>query len=274
MSPRSSTNTQYPPSPPQAPSSPPAVPVPAHTGTPTLDELIDMTEEGISRLSVGRLKAILSENHVNAGMILEKSELVARVGVLIETERQERERADAFRIQEELEEQWRREDREQERQWQREEEEKQTRAREELEREQARWREEHRTTVEEANDEDAHGRSTPLQTGEDYIMRPSTPPASSGAVPADSGLKTPGQTSKPAESTPKTARPAPPPLAAERSGLCVICTDEEANIVIVDCGHLAMCRNCSDLVMKSSRECPLCRTRIVTEKRLLRVFKS
>lgn len=38
--------------------------------------------------------------------------------------------------------------------------------------------------------------------------------------------------------------------------------------------HMAMCRGCSDLVMASSRECPLCRTRIVTEARLLRIFKT
>lgn len=63
-------------------------------------------------------------------------------------------------------------------------------------------------------------------------------------------------------------------VETERSGLCVICQDAEANIAIVDCGHLAMCRECSDLVMQSSRECPLCRTRIVTEARLLRIFKT
>lgn len=62
--------------------------------------------------------------------------------------------------------------------------------------------------------------------------------------------------------------------ALERNGLCVVCQDEEANIAIVDCGHMAMCRNCSDLIMTSSKECPLCRTRIVTEARLLRIFKS
>jgi len=78
-----------------------------------------------------------------------------------------------------------------------------------------------------------------------------------------------------------SAKPSPlPPKAQamaatlERTGLCVICQDEEANIAIVDCGHLAMCRGCSDLVMNSSRECPLCRTRIVTEQRLLRIYKT
>ncbi|KAG1823485.1 uncharacterized protein BJ212DRAFT_683996 [Suillus subaureus] len=75
---------------------------------------------------------------------------------------------------------------------------------------------------------------------------------------------------------PSTSPPPSPPrmTLAERSGLCVICQDQEANIAIVDCGHLAMCRTCSDLVLASSRECPLCRTRIVTEARLLRIFKT
>jgi hypothetical protein len=89
------------------------------------------------------------------------------------------------------------------------------------------------------------------------------------------------------------AKPAPKvaaPKSLERNGLCVICQDDEASIAIVDCGyvlifcvvfpslrsysHLAMCRDCSDLIMSSTRECPLCRTRIVTEARLLRIFKS
>ncbi|KIM24251.1 hypothetical protein M408DRAFT_331884 [Serendipita vermifera MAFF 305830] len=70
-------------------------------------------------------------------------------------------------------------------------------------------------------------------------------------------------------------RPAPAPTAfVEREGLCVVCQDEEANVAVVDCGHLCLCMSCSDTIMKSTRECPLCRTRIVTEQRLLRIFKS
>lgn len=38
--------------------------------------------------------------------------------------------------------------------------------------------------------------------------------------------------------------------------------------------HLALCMACSGIIMKSTKECPLCRTRIVTEQRLLRIFKS
>ncbi|KAF9236667.1 hypothetical protein BU15DRAFT_76765 [Melanogaster broomeanus] len=99
--------------------------------------------------------------------------------------------------------------------------------------------------------------------------RPTTPhPASSSpqppTPPPDTAPK-PKPRSRPAKSV---------DMDAMRSGLCVICQDEEANIAIVDCGHLAMCRACSDLVLASSRECPLCRTRIVTEARLLRIFKT
>ncbi|KAF9225784.1 EF-hand [Gyrodon lividus] len=64
------------------------------------------------------------------------------------------------------------------------------------------------------------------------------------------------------------------PADTMRSGLCVVCQDEEADVAVVDCGHLAMCRTCSDLVWASSRKCPLCRTRIATEARLLRIFKT
>ena len=96
----------------------------------------------------------------------------------------------------------------------------------------------------------------------------------------------------PQPSTPRPNLSTPKATSAESSGgLCVICQDDEATIAVVDCGyvhilfhyvftdwipcsHLAMCRECSDLVLAGSRECPLCRTRIVTEARLLRIFKT
>ncbi|KAJ7485342.1 hypothetical protein FB451DRAFT_1229308 [Mycena latifolia] len=89
----------------------------------------------------------------------------------------------------------------------------------------------------------------------------------------------PGDGSTAEGSSSASPPPLPPKAQAmashlERTGLCVVCQDEEANIAIVDCGHLAMCRGCSDLVMDSSRECPLCRTRIVSAARLLRIFKT
>lgn len=56
-------------------------------------------------------------------------------------------------------------------------------------------------------------------------------------------------------------------------GLCIVCQDEEATLAAVDCGHLAMCTHCADLVMATSKECPLCRTRIVTPQRLIRIYR-
>ncbi|KAJ7686688.1 hypothetical protein B0H17DRAFT_1071559 [Mycena rosella] len=163
---------------------PPTVPAP------TLDQLLTMSADSVSALSVHALKSILFTNHVNPGSILEKSDLVKKVADLVEEERRQRERqrqAELLEEQEKIEQQR----------------------------------------------------------------------ASSSANPP----------------------PLPPKAQAmashlERTGLCVICQDEEASIAIVDCGHLAMCRGCSDLVMESSRECPLCRTRIVSGARLLRIFKT
>ncbi|KAG9079283.1 hypothetical protein FS749_008648 [Ceratobasidium sp. UAMH 11750] len=90
-------------------------------------------------------------------------------------------------------------------------------------------------------------------------------PKSPGEQPAEGS-------SAPHNDLPKATRPAAAKL--ERDGLCVICQDEDAIIAILDCGHLCLCMECSELVMSSSKECPLCRTRIVTSQRLLRIFKT
>lgn len=65
-----------------------------------------------------------------------------------------------------------------------------------------------------------------------------------------------------------------PPSSVERDGLCVVCQDNEAQLAVVDCGHLSMCQDCSKLVMSTSRQCPICRERIVTEQRLIRIFRT
>ena len=199
---------------------------------PSLDDLLAMTDDEISHMSISALKAVLFQNHVNARLLLEKGELVARVRALLGDERLERAREAVIHAREE----------------------------EEMIARQRTMMEEHRQRAhqdrEQAHSEDDAQHSEPK----------SSPPPIMGTS-AD----------------------------LERNGLCVVCQDEEANIAIVDCGyvfifsqvllpacldeslfcsHLAMCRNCSDLIMSSSRECPLCRTRIVTEARLLRIFKS
>ncbi|KAK0220477.1 hypothetical protein IW262DRAFT_1384822 [Armillaria fumosa] len=200
---RSSENLNVPRTPPRARATSTSPP-------PTLNQLIEMTPASISALSIGSLKAILFSNHVNVGIILEKSDLVSKVTALVEDEKRDRERQ---RLAEEQEEQ------------------------ERIQRQREMMEELERTRQAEAQQ----------KSETDDVPASPSPPA-----------------------TPLKA----PSIFTERGGLCVICQDEEANIAIVDCGHLAMCRGCSDLIMASSRECPLCRTRIITEARLLRIFKT
>ncbi|KAH9973821.1 hypothetical protein BGW80DRAFT_1306599 [Lactifluus volemus] len=197
---------------------PPAAP--QSSPIPTLDELLAMTNEEVSHMSISALKSVLYQNHVNVHLLLEKSDLVARVHALLGDERQERAREAAIHAREEEEiiaRQHAMEDQ---------------RLRDEHSREQREWT--HMDSAHVSGDDNEQPKSKVF-----------TPPPILGTA-AD----------------------------LERNGLCVVCQDEEANIAIVDCGHLAMCRHCSDLIMSSSRECPLCRTRIVTEARLLRIFKS
>jgi len=202
------------------------------------------------------LKEILFHNHVNARLLIEKSDLVERVTTLITDERRERERQEIFRQMEEEQDRFRRME----------------------------------------MDADAHTE----RLGELHLDSEQRTPGealepSSGAGPeqgpevvgsndtnqqipatnADDAAP-PGQANTPTPPQPKHGLDGRTAMAVnlERNGLCVICQDEEANIAIVDCGHMAMCKGCSDLIMSSTRECPLCRTRIITEGRLLRIFKA
>ena len=91
------------------PSSTNTTPPRTHTHTPsasssnppTLDDMLEMPADRIPSLSISALKSILATNHVNAGMVLEKSDLVLKVRHLIDEERSNRERQ---RVAEEAEE--------------------------------------------------------------------------------------------------------------------------------------------------------------------------
>ena len=53
-----------------------------------------------------------------------------------------------------------------------------------------------------------------------------------------------------------------PPMAQEepnRQGLCVVCWDSKPSWVCVPCGHLAMCKACSQAVKEKTNTCPVCR---------------
>ncbi|KDR80146.1 hypothetical protein GALMADRAFT_265323 [Galerina marginata CBS 339.88] len=58
------------------------------------------------------------------------------------------------------------------------------------------------------------------------------------------------------------------------TGLCVVCQDEEASMAVITCGHMALCKGCSEIIMESTRECPLCRTGIATKSHIIRIFRG
>lgn len=188
-----------------------------------------MPEENLSTLSVSQLKEILVTNHVPARMVLEKSELVARVVELLTTERREREHMEAVREREA---------------WEAHERAEVVRMRERITREReqrAQGQEQEpgsrRTTVEDASESDdsLHSQFLPpngVETMEQADYR------------ADSRLSTPpdeGRDSPMAvDVEPDLERDIPLPPRPERTGLCVVCQDEESNIVIIDCGYVLL----------------------------------
>lgn len=193
---------------------------------PTLDQLLTMTQSSINALSVGVLKNILFTNHVNATMILEKSELVSKVMALVDDERKDRERQ---RLVESLEEDRRRTEREEA--MRREQEDQRRREEEEWPR--TGGRESHRTRLDEAEDgtDDMEINVEVVDEDEDQAT-----PHDRSDRHANSGGQTEAAVSAiPPETSATSEKPA---SFLERSGLCVICQDEEANIAIVDCGYV------------------------------------
>ena len=49
---------------------------------------------------------------------------------------------------------------------------------------------------------------------------------------------------------------------AAAAGECKICFDAPINTVLLPCGHLCVCLECSKRLVGSSRVCPICRTKI------------
>jgi hypothetical protein len=177
-----------------------------------------MAPEDIRSLPVSVLKEILFHNHVNARLLIEKSDLVERVTTLITDERRERERQEIFRQMEEEQERFRRM----------------------------------------GMDADVHAeRLGELHLDSEQQTPNGGPEPSSGAGPeqgpevlgsndtnqqipatnADDAVP-PGQANTPTPPQPKHGLDGRIAMAVnlERNGLCVICQDEEANIAIIDCG--------------------------------------
>ncbi|KAG6865415.1 hypothetical protein C0991_002805 [Blastosporella zonata] len=206
-------NTQPTTTPPRQRAASVDLPAPA-APPPTLEQLLGMPDDAVKALSIGTLKSILFTNHVNAGMILEKGDLVAKVKVLVEDERHERARQRAIEEQEEQD--------------------RIERQREMLEEHNRKQRE--REEREERAKAEAEGNGD----GQAHIA------AGEGIPHAQEGEASVPSTSTPAPSPPPKSPPKTRGTVAdlERTGLCVICQDEEANIAIVDCGYVpSFCRD-------------------------------
>lgn len=190
-----------------------------------------MTQASVAALPISVLKNILFTNHVNASMILEKSELVKKVMTLIEDEKRERERQRMVEEAERLEEEERR--REREEAIRREQEER--RRREEEERLKKMKRERQRARVEDAPDseDDMMDVEVEMTDDEDEDTNDVQQSGQGNEPPVSGSTSTSG--------TPPKMTPQKPTMVStlERSGLCVICQDEEANIAIVDCGYVS-----------------------------------
>lgn len=189
-----------------------------------------MTDEDIAKLTIGTLKNVLFQNHVNATLMLEKSELVGKVMRLVEAERTER----------------REREEEEERERLREEEEAMERQRvmmaqhrERQERE-AREREEREKREREAQESTGGDEPPVVVEGEQTVDEEKPPATDERPSEETTPAAAPSTPPKPKTTAPPVPPKSPASMAAhlERTGLCVICQDEEANIAIVDCGYV------------------------------------
>ena len=174
-----------------------------------------MAPEDIKSLHISVLKEILFNNHVNARLLIEKSDLVEKVTALIADERRERERQEIFRQMEEEQERLR-----------------QMEVRVETQRDEYHLDREHQTP-------EAAPKSSPeIGPGEgpEAVDPSDTDPqiSTTSTTPLDQQATT----NTPSSAEPMRGLDSRPAMAIslERNGLCVICQDEEANIAIVDCG--------------------------------------
>ena len=54
-----------------------------------------------------------------------------------------------------------------------------------------------------------------------------------------------------------------PPTETYREDYCVICLEEEPNILYLDCGHIAVCDRCDRSKKTGRKNCDMCRSEIL-----------
>lgn len=196
-------------------SPPPRPPRPASVAPlPNLDQLVEMSTDSIGSLGISALKSILFTNHVTTGQILEKSDLVKKVLVLVEDEKAERVRQRQMQVREEMEEL--------------------QRAMETMHGTNHFERDmEEQTERQQARDEDQH-HSNGSGPDFDIPIRRSDDESRNNEGGHDE------TNHSHSSSTPATSQPHLKASGSsfERPGMCVICQDEDANIAIIDCGYV------------------------------------
>jgi len=162
-----------------------------------------MSTDSIGSLSISALKSILFTNHVTTGQILEKSDLVKKVLVLVEDEKAERVRQRQMEEREEME--------------------RLQRAMEGMdgtghfERDTEDDGERDRQANDSGSGFDTHHSDGESRQNEGGHETNHSPQFSTSAPPS---------------------HPKPTGSTFERPGMCVICQDEDANIAIIDCGYV------------------------------------
>ena len=80
------------------------------------------------------------------------------------------------------------------------------------------------------------------------------------ALPLGSGEEG-ASTSRPAAAAAET-------LHADKNRLlCVVCMEVEKSVALLPCSHLCMCVACTDIIMASTKQCPVCRAPVATTQR-------
>ena len=200
-------------------SPPPRPPHPASAATPpNLDQLVEMSTDTIGSLSISALKSILFTNHVATGQVLEKSDLVKKVLVLVENEKGERVRQRQIQERDEME--------------------RLQRAMETMPGTNHFERDEEEQTTEQQQQED--GDAEAVESRSDFDI-----PLHRRDDDDDDESKNNNEVGhdKTNHSRSSSSTPSPPQNKAtgssfERPGMCVICQDDDANIAIIDCGYV------------------------------------
>jgi hypothetical protein len=167
-----------------------------------------MSPDSIRALSISALKSIMFTNHVNVGNILEKGDLVSKVIALVEDEKRERDRMRLVGEMEEME-----------------------RVQRELERERE------ANVLSSTASTARNGTNSPEGDWQEQLSEPTM---GSGEEAGDTKAEKNTLSNLEAQlpNTKEKFSPTSNMSALERSGLCVVCQDEEANIAIVDCGYV------------------------------------